>query len=766
MKWIARALLALGLATFFPSLASAQCNGAFPNNTVCGNSSGAAAPPFPISTTILSCSGVAASNSDNSTAIQACITAANAANNTAIYLPPGVLLAPNLAATVTGSQVWIVCQGGPGDCILKGSQNGVLTWTGNYGGTFNMGFDNAGAATNTTLSVASASTMFINSWLGTGIGVFAAANGVGFGSVTFEGTFGAVGATVGVPLFAFNFGNGMIIRNSQIATTGTRGSVVANRDFIQAETGSVGTLRVDNNLVQVFDHPFVANAANGITSNDFIFNNNTFDGMNNGFSLIAQAGGTLANFTYADKWFGGGTTTGNGPCMSFTGAGIIQTVWVDGHFLSCGSSGIIATATTFKHVHISIVSEGVNAANAAGTADFINIAGGANYSYIEIVNSVGGFSGFGSAFQAKNGCVFGAAIDHLTFIGNDCTGSTANYNGMAAGTSSTFAHTNYKQRSNIGLIDSPVYAITEGGTNCSVASGTCLDNITGFASTGFLKRTGAGTYSFVTDPSDVTSVFGRTGAVVAAANDYNFNQLAGTNSIAQLGGSGASHATLIDVAGTATWKVIPDCQDSSGNHINYTQSTDAFSCGTTVGALAAGNFANPTAKVGPTATNGSATTAMRSDGAPAIDLTASYSWTSPHTFTIAAGGTAIALHSGGSANDILTFTNDAVPASNKWTVRIRNLVEGDIGFWDTNSGTYGLYVNGSHAVVIGGSTTFAGTNGELGFPKITASGTAPGAGNTKVEWTAGTNAGTCKMIAYAGTSTTPVTIVDNVGTGC
>ena len=34
-----------------------------------------------------------------------------------------------------------------------------------------------------------------------------------------------------------------------------------------------------------------------------------------------------------------------------------------------------------------------------------------------------------------------------------------------------------------------------GGTNCSAASGTCLDNITGFASNGFVQRTGAGTYA-------------------------------------------------------------------------------------------------------------------------------------------------------------------------------------------------------------------------------------------------------------------------------
>lgn len=44
-------------------------------------------------------------------------------------------------------------------------------------------------------------------------------------------------------------------------------------------------------------------------------------------------------------------------------------------------------------------------------------------------------------------------------------------------------------------------------------------------------------------------------------------------------------------------------------------------------------FANPTAVVGPTAVNGTAKTAMRSDAAPAIDLTANYTWTGNHGFT-------------------------------------------------------------------------------------------------------------------------------------
>ena len=49
--------------------------------------------------------------------------------------------------------------------------------------------------------------------------------------------------------------------------------------------------------------------------------------------------------------------------------------------------------------------------------------------------------------------------------------------------------------------------------------------------------------------------------------------------------------------------------------------------------------------------------------------------------------------------------------------------------------------------------------------KITATGIAPGANGAKLEVVCGTTAGSVKLIMYGGTSTTPVTIIDNVGTG-
>lgn len=50
-----------------------------------------------------------------------------------------------------------------------------------------------------------------------------------------------------------------------------------------------------------------------------------------------------------------------------------------------------------------------------------------------------------------------------------------------------------------------VLPVANGGTNCSVGSGTCLDNITSFASTGFITRTGAGTYAFQSTTAGITN---------------------------------------------------------------------------------------------------------------------------------------------------------------------------------------------------------------------------------------------------------------------
>jgi hypothetical protein len=56
--------------------------------------------------------------------------------------------------------------------------------------------------------------------------------------------------------------------------------------------------------------------------------------------------------------------------------------------------------------------------------------------------------------------------------------------------------------------------------------------------------------------------------------------------------------------------------------------------------------------------------------------------------------------------------------------------------------------------------------GTVDIGKITDPASAPGAGQFRLLVAAGTNAGSCKLVSYAGTSTTPVTVIDNVGAGC
>lgn len=58
----------------------------------------------------------------------------------------------------------------------------------------------------------------------------------------------------------------------------------------------------------------------------------------------------------------------------------------------------------------------------------------------------------------------------------------------------------------------------------------------------------------------------------------------------------------------------------------------------------------PTGLVGPTATAGSANNYIRSDGAPAINLTATYAWTGPHTFSTTVGVAGIASFTNAAAD--------------------------------------------------------------------------------------------------------------------
>jgi hypothetical protein len=69
------------------------------------------------------------------------------------------------------------------------------------------------------------------------------------------------------------------------------------------------------------------------------------------------------------------------------------------------------------------------------------------------------------------------------------------------------------------------------------------------------------------------------------------------------------------------------------------------------------------------------------------------------------------------------------------------------------------------AATFGSSTPAVGQGGDVAQIKETDAAAAPGAGYAVLKWVAGSGT-SCNLIAYAGTSATPVTIASTVGSGC
>lgn len=84
----------------------------------------------------------------------------------------------------------------------------------------------------------------------------------------------------------------------------------------------------------------------------------------------------------------------------------------------------------------------------------------------------------------------------------------------------------------------------------------------------------------------------------------------------------------------------------------------------------------------------------------------------------------------------------------------------DTGFSRLAAGVVGVG-NGSSSSITG---TIRATGVQIA--KVAQTNTAPGAALLKLEVVAGTTGSSCRLIAYAGTSTTPVTVLDNIGSGC
>lgn len=137
--------------------------------------------------------------------------------------------------------------------------------------------------------------------------------------------------------------------------------------------------------------------------------------------------------------------------------------------------------------------------------------------------------------------------------------------------------------------------ISGGGTNCAVAAGTCLDNITGFSTTGFLNRTGAGTYT-----TSTTIPVSGGGTAIASGNSGGIlgftaaGTIASSAALTQFGlvvGGGAGSTPTAITPGSSAQILI---QQNAANPAWQTLGTDATI--SAAGALTIANSAVTLAK--------------------------------------------------------------------------------------------------------------------------------------------------------------------------
>ena len=135
--------------------------------------------------------------------------------------------------------------------------------------------------------------------------------------------------------------------------------------------------------------------------------------------------------------------------------------------------------------------------------------------------------------------------------------------------------------------------------------------------------------------------------------------LAGTTKgVLRVAGNTSGNVTIQPAAAAGTWSLT--LPTTSGTASQFLQ-TDGTGITTWASSLPSGSFANPTALVALTVVNGTATTAMRSDAAPALDQAIIPTWTGSHTWTktVGSGTQTPTLTVNGPAHTALTAATES-----------------------------------------------------------------------------------------------------------
>lgn len=277
------------------------------------------------------------------------------------------------------------------------------------------------------------------------------------------------------------------------------------------------------------------------------------------------------------------SSTGAVTLAKVNGIPFNSTYTAHGVLLGEGTGAFTSTATS--NVGYCLLSQGISfdpiwAACASGSGS----AGGSN-TQVQFNNStsLGGSVNLTWVSPALTIGVAGTTTGQLALASSTATGTVTL---QAPGVSGTY---NFNFPTGAGSSGQPMISggggatpntfgtlgIFGGGTNCSAASGTCLDNITGFASTGYIKRTGAGTYA-LSSPIPVSDggtslASGTSGGILGFTGTGTIasSALLAANGIVIGGGAGATPTAITACTNgqipVGVTSAAPACQTLTGD---------------------------------------------------------------------------------------------------------------------------------------------------------------------------------------------------------
>lgn len=375
--------------------------------------------------------------------------------------------------------------------------------------------------------------------------------------------------------------------------------------------------------------------ATGQTSNSILA---TPDGTTGALSLRTIVNGDLPTVNTAHG--GTGVTTITGPvkgngtsAFSAAAAADIYGLWSgtcnsssflrgDGACASPGTGTVTSVALTVPS-GFSVTGSPITTSGTLAISGTLNpAAGGTGVATLSGIAKGNGTSAFTTAASGDVTSLWGGTCDATTYLRGDGSCITPPTGGSGANPSAS-----------VGLT-----AVNgSAGTFLRSDGAPALSQAIVPTWTGVHTFTSAGTAINVTN--DVTAgTFTGNGAALTSLNAGNIST--GTLAAAR-GGTGVSNSNTITLGGNISTAAAFTTSGANSLTLTTTGATNVTL--PTSGTLSTATGANPSASAGLTAVNGSASTFMRSDGAPAISQSISPTWTGNHTFT-PSSGTAISVN--------------------------------------------------------------------------------------------------------------------------